>query len=170
MTRTAYAIVYSSNTGNTEQLAEAVHAHLPEVDCRYFGRPCGKAQEASLLYIGFWTDKGIADESTLAFLKTLKNKKIFLFGTAGFCGSEAYYQSVLDAVKKVLDASNEVVGTFMCQGKMPMSVRGRYVALKEAGTMSNADEMIANFDEALAHPNDADVENLLQAVDAVDCH
>ena len=35
--------------------------------------------EADTLYVGFWTDKGNADESTLDFLKQLHGKNIFLF-------------------------------------------------------------------------------------------
>ncbi|HCX92754.1 MAG TPA: hypothetical protein DGZ34_08800, partial [Lachnospiraceae bacterium] len=47
---------------------------------------------SELLYIGFWTDKGNADNETLTLLSTLKNRRIFLFGTAGFGGSDAYFQ------------------------------------------------------------------------------
>ena len=55
----------------------------------------------------------------------------------------------------------------MCQGKMRMSVRERYVSLKEQGAMPNADEMIANFDKALSHPDEADVAALINAIEAV---
>ena len=35
----SYAIVYSSRTGNTAMLAQAVREALPQEDCRYFGAP-----------------------------------------------------------------------------------------------------------------------------------
>ena len=86
----SYAIVFSSKTGNTELLADALHNYLPQADCCYFGSPNPAAMEADTLYVGFWTDKGKADESSSDFLKQLRGKQVFLFGTAGFGGSEEY--------------------------------------------------------------------------------
>ena len=54
------AIVYSSRTGNTKQLAEAVRASLGEQTCLYMGPPDDRALTADRLYVGFWTDKGPA--------------------------------------------------------------------------------------------------------------
>ena len=106
-----------------------------------------------------------ADEAALALLKRLKNKKIFLFGTAGFGESEAYFQKVLDRVKESIDESNSIIGTYMCQGKMPMAVRERYEKMKQQPNPApNLDGLIRNFDRALTHPDDHDLEELKQAV------
>ena len=32
-----YSIVYSSLTGNTKMLADAIHGALPQDECEYFG-------------------------------------------------------------------------------------------------------------------------------------
>ena len=100
-----YSILYSSKTGNTKKLAEKIREVLPEENCDYFGTEGAKALTSDILYIGFWTDIGSADPATLELLKSLKNKKIFLFGTAGFGGSEAYFQQVLG--KELEAALNE---------------------------------------------------------------
>ena len=76
-----YAIVYSSRTGNTKRLAEAVRAALPKQDCLYFGAPDPKALEAERIYVGFWTDKGTCDQDTACFFRTVTTQQIFLFGT-----------------------------------------------------------------------------------------
>ena len=47
---------------------------------------------SELLYIGFWTDKGNADTKTLQLLSQLKNKQLFLFGSADFGGSDIYFR------------------------------------------------------------------------------
>ena len=115
--------------------------------------------------VGFWTDKGNADQNTLELLGKLRNKKIFLFGTAGFGGSEAYYQNILANVRKSIDASNRVIGEYMCQGKMPLSVRERYEKMKEQPEHpANVDALIENFDRALAHPDADDLEKLRNIV------
>ena len=75
MEQERYSILYSSPTGNTKMLAEAIQDALPKEDCDYFG-PC-KEVDSDMLYIGFWTEKGNADHLTIDFLNKLKNKKIF---------------------------------------------------------------------------------------------
>ena len=161
----SYAIVFSSKTGNTRLLADTLRASLPQNECTYFGAPAPEALEAETLYIGFWTDKGHADDTLTAFLQTLKGKQVFLFGTAGFGGSAPYFEKILAATRQALDGSNTVIGSFMCQGKMPVSVRQRYEAMKAKPLhIPNLDALIENFDKALSHPDAADLEQLKQAV------
>lgn len=156
-----YSIVFSSVTGNTRQLADAVFSVLPQEDLRYFGPPAEIALEANRLYIGFWTDKGHCNKEISAFLKELRGKEIFLFGTAGFGGSPEYFNKILTSVQKHIDCSNTVIGTFMCQGKMPPSVRERYIKMKNSPIpLPNVDKMIENFDKAVSHPDSEDIRNL----------
>ena len=160
-----YSIVYSSLTGNTRMLADAVHEALPQDECEYFGAADTVIPSSELLYIGFWTDKGNADTKTLQLLSQLKNKQIFLFGTAGFGGSDIYFRKILSQVKQFVDASNVIVGEYMCQGRMPQSVRERYLKMKEAPDHpANLDVLIQNFDCALSHPDANDLEKLKEAV------
>lgn len=49
----------------------------------------------------------------------------------------------------------------MCQGKMPQSVRERYLKMKESDNCPpNIDALIDNFDRALSHPDKEDLDNL----------
>jgi len=156
-----YSILFSSLTGNTKKLADAIHETLPEEGCEYFGAIKTPVPSSELLYIGFWTDKGNADNETLTLLSTLKNRRIFLFGTAGFGGSDTYFQKILGQVKQSIDSSNAVIGEYMCQGKMPQSVRERYIKMKEDPEHpANLDALIENFDCALSHPDMDDLERL----------
>ena len=68
-------------------------------------------------------------------------------------------------VPSVTIGDNTVIGSFMCQGKMPMSVRQRYENMKKQPLhLPNLDAMIENFDKALSHPDADDLERLKQAV------
>ena len=173
MSNKGYSIVFSSRTGNTAELAEAVRGALPEEACEHFGSMDGNGNcgtgtaipASEMLFVGFWTNQGVADQAAQKLLEQLRNRKIFLFGTAGFGGSEAYFQAILDKTKAFIDDSNTVIGTFMCQGKMPHSVRERYVKMKEQPDhMPNLDAMIENFDKALSHPDADDLEKLVNLV------
>lgn len=162
-----YAILFSSKTGNTRILADAIRAALPEEDCEFFGEAESVAEipEVKTVYLGFWTDKGNADEAALNALKNLRNKNVFLFGTAGFGVEDAYFQRVLNNVKASMDESNTLAGEFMCQGKMQQAVRDRYVKMKEQPDAApNLDQMIDNFDRALSHPDAADLEHLRREI------
>lgn len=157
----SYAIVFSSRTGNTALLAQAIREALPQEECFYFGAPDSGALAADTLYVGFWTDKGTCDASIAAFLKELTNQRVFLFGTAGFGGAPAYFQQILGRVRENLVAEVQVTGTYMCQGKMPQAVRDRYEAMEDSPRRTL---MLENFDRALSHPDEEDLAKLRTAV------
>lgn len=160
-----YSVVFSSSTGNTKLLADAIDEALPKENRDYFGEITPEVPESEMLYVGFWTDRGNADKTALEFLQRLKNKKVFLFGTAGFGGSEDYFKKILANAESALDGSNTVVGEFMCQGKMPQAVRERYMSMKaQPNPPANLDMLIENFDRALSHPDAEDLERLKKTV------
>ena len=160
-----YAIVYSSQTGNTKMLAEAIQNVLPKEGCVYFGEPDAMALSAEKIYVGFWTDKGTCDTQTADFLKKLTNQHVFLFGTAGFGVGKLYFDKVLQRTEKNIHKGVTVIGRFMCQGKMPMSVRRRYEKMQNGPIkIPNIQEMIDNFDQALLHPNVDDIAALTESI------
>lgn len=154
-----YSIVYSSNTGNTRQLAEEIEKQLPAGELVYCGAPDAAALQAEVLFVGFWTDKGSCDEKVAELLKHADGKTVYLFGTAGFGQSQQYFDQILARVRENLPAGAVYGGGFMCQGRMPQAVRSRYEAM-QAKEPENAryKMLIENFDAALAHPNTDDLE------------
>lgn len=166
-------IIYSSNTGNTRELAEQIYAGVGEdqvlacIDVKEFYKMKEEESrtilsQADYIYAGFWTDKGSCEEQMSQFLKNLKNKNVFLYGTAGFGGEAPYFEQILSRVKSNLDASNTIIGTYMCQGKMPASVRARYESMLDKNPKMQ--QMIENYDRALSHPNQEDISLLLETV------
>lgn len=144
------AIICSSKTGNTEKLAQRARDVLGDaiVD---------SVADADTVLLGSWTDKGGLDPALSDALAALDGKRVFLFGTCGFGGSQAYYDRVLDRFQSALPEGAEVVGRFMCQGQMPPAVRERYVKMAEQDP-ARFEPMIENFDRALGHPDVADLD------------
>ena len=160
-----YSIVFSSRTGNTEQLARAIRSVLPAGDCLYFGGPDAAALAADRLYIGFWTEKGSCDEAMAAFLAGVQNKEVFLFGTAGFGLSQAYFAQIIQRVAAQLPADARMEEWFMCQGRMGDGVRQRYEAmLADPAAEAKARQLLENFHSAASHPDRADAAALVEKV------
>ena len=160
-------IVYASVTGNTKLLAEKIKDTLKSYDVELYKLPCD-CREADIYFVGSWTDKGNEATQVIDFLKDVKNKKIAIFGTAGFGGSEEYYKRLENRALTNIDPSNSYLGSFYCQGKMPLAVRDRYVKMiKEHPDDQNLIVSIKNFDEALSHPNDNDLSNLEKWVKSI---
>ena len=68
-------------------------------------------------------------------------------------------------MKENLASGVQVVGTYMCQGKMPQAVKERYLKMKaQPEHPANLDALIENFDRALPHPDAADLERLKESV------
>ena len=161
----SYSIVYSSKTGNTKMLADTIMKSLPELECVYFGLPDEKALLADRIYVGFWTDKGNCDDSTAQFLQQTTSQEIFLFGTAGFGENPEYFEKILHHTEKHMPKTITLIGTYMCQGKMPMSVRERYEKMASSPIhMPNIKGMIENFDKALSHPDETDLQLLQEKI------
>ena len=164
-----YSIIYSSKTGNTKKLAETIYKILPRNGCDYYCAADKIDYELSdVIYIGFWTEKGFADSLTIVFFNQLKKQKIFFFCTACFGAMVKFFKNIINNVKRKIDSSNIIIGTFMCQGKMPLSVRARYEKMKQQNNLSiNVDNLITNFDKALSHPNEKDLKKLEKIIKSI---
>ena len=161
------AIIYSSITGNTKLLAETIKNEIKE-ELVYFGKPINEEIDADIYFIGSWTNKGDASNDIINFLKTLKNKKIAYFGTAGYGGSTTYYDTLFSRLKQYIDSSNTILGCFYCQGKMPIQIKERYIKMiTENPNDKNLGVSIKNFEDALTHPDVNDLEDVKKWVNKI---
>jgi len=169
------ALITNSKSGNTAQLARALReafavsdvqlvcdVELP--DAPQLEDAAGQALLADAVCVGFWCDKGSCTEGVAKLLERMDGKRVFLFGTCGFGGSQEYFDQILERVKGHLPQTAELAGAFMCQGRMGPGVRARYEAmLAKNPTDARAQALIDNFDAALAHPNVDDLEAVVSS-------
>ena len=69
MNQTRYSILFSSST-ETPSCWLRLSA-VPAECCDYFGA-CSQMNESNTVYVGFWTNKGIADDNALQLMKVLR--------------------------------------------------------------------------------------------------
>lgn len=172
------ALITNSKSGNTAQLAQALREVfavsdvqlvcdvelLDAPDAAQLEDAAGQALLVDTVCVGFWCDKGSCTEGVAKLLERMDGKRVFLFGTCGFGGSQEYFDQIIERVKEHLPQTAELTGAFMCQGKMGPGVRARYEAmLAKDPTDDRAQALIDNFDAALAHPNVDDLEAVVSS-------
>ena len=113
-------IVYSSRTGNTKKIAEAVHEVIPQAPCvAVESAPSPSTLEkGSLLILGYWVDKGTLDDAAKRYLEGIQNIKVALFGTMGADPTSEHAKIVENAVCATVPTSCECLLSFICQGKI----------------------------------------------------
>lgn len=164
------AIVFDSNTGNTKKIATCIKDTCINEDIVYFGSP-KNIESVDLIFIGTWIDKGTCSKKIQDFINSLSNQKIAFFATAGFGQSTKYFESLAKRFDNLVSSSNQIIGHFFCQGKMPLTVRSRYVEMiKEHPDDKQLQVNIDNFDAALSHPDEDDLANTKKfALDMINC-
>ncbi len=112
---------------------------------------------ADYIICATWNRRSAWSYAFALVLPAFAQKKISIMMTSGSV-MEPYQTRCREKLVDMLDETTEVAGIFVCQGKMRPSVREKYMRLHNQ--MSDSPEKIAmriaNFDEALNHPNEAD--------------
>lgn len=109
-------VAYSSLTGNTKMVAQAIAEELEGVLADVMQQP--NQADYDFIAVGFWVDRGTADAKAAEYLKGLKNKRVALFATLGADPSSEHARRSLQNAAALLDASNTYCGDFICQGKV----------------------------------------------------
>lgn len=161
-------VVYSSLTGNTQKVAEAVAQVLP--NCDIF--PVQQAPDTAkydFVAAGYWVDKGMPDSTSANWLKKLENTTLALFGTLGaYPDSEHAKECVIkgEALVNAPEKKNNVLGSWLCQGKIDPNI------LKAMAKMGDkihpmTPERKARIEEAKKHPNEQDCKNAQEFIQAM---
>ena len=139
-------VIYSSLTGNTKQVAEAITSVLP------VGTPCVSMKELSsdiasydLVFAGFWVDKGTANKEARDVLGTLHNPHM-----------EHAKQSLVNAAACLPDGVVPV-DTFICQGKVdPKVIEMMYKMFPKGHSHGQSADRDTRHKQAAVHPNEDD--------------
>ena len=151
-------IVYSSVTSNTKKVAEAIAAVFPKPADLYPVETAPAADAYDVVALGFWVDRGTADQKAQAYLRTIHGKKIALFATLGaYPDSEHAAKSMANAAALLAD-DNELLGTFICQGKVTPRLVDKFKDLPPGHPHAMTPEREARHREAAKHPDTNDLE------------
>jgi flavodoxin len=151
-------VTYSSLTGNTRRVAEAVFdalqgekVLLPIAEAE---AATGTADAYERIILGCWLDKGDANEEALKFAAKLKNKTLGLILTlGGNPESERAAEALARIVERLQQNGNTVKTAFKCQGAVEPQLIER---IKLAWVGPVPAEKLKAWEEAKKHPDSTD--------------
>ena len=126
------AVVYGSLTGNTRKLAEGVYNNIPaQFEKALFNEKDDfNLDEFDAVICGFWVDRSNAHKAMKEIISSLRNKKVFLMGTMGFFPDSDHGVDSMSNAISLLDSSCDLIGYFMCNGKVDMRLLERIGQMK----------------------------------------
>jgi flavodoxin len=151
-------ITYSSLTGNTKMVAEAMAAVAPETVITPISEN-PDPRDFHLIVVGFWVDRGLPEAKTKAYLEGLSDQKIAFFFTLGAYPDSEHAGEVVRATEAILERGrNEILGSWRCQGRVdPNLLRKMGETLPPDHPHARmSEERKARLEEAAKHPNEAD--------------
>lgn len=158
--------IYSSVTGNTKKLAEAVHNSIDK-DCEFYRIqeiPEGLENENAIFFLFYWNDKGTADLKSTQFMKKLKNKNVIAMGTLGAYADGEHAQKMLNRVRNLLEGNgNHLLSEFCSRGKIEVSRTIRRLELPEGDPHRLDREGTIRHLTSHFHPNEEDFKNAISA-------
>ena len=151
-------ITYSSKSGNTRKLAEAIEEILPGETILKPLDENPAADGFDIIFVGFWFQGGMADHQARAYLRLVDGRQpLFLFATHGAAAKSEHARKGMELAQGLV-SSSEVLGTFSCQGE----VNAEFLA--KAKTMRPLPPWLDDAATAAGHPDKEDIDRLQKTV------
>lgn len=152
-------IAYSTKTGNTKCVAEAINEVIDNSQLRNINNV--ENLDYDLIIVGAWIDKGTANKEAIDFINKLENKKVAFFFTLGAYPDSDHAKDCIKNLENLLNKNNnEIIGHYLCQGavdpKLIEFMREKFPANHPHGP--NPDR-IKRWNDASSHPNLEDLES-----------
>jgi flavodoxin len=149
-------IIYSSKSGNTRKLAEAVCDFLPGVKIVKPAKDDPDQSGNDLVVIAFWLQGGKPDPDSSKVLKKASGR-VFLIATHGAAADSEHAAKAMAAAREVADSA-AIIGTFNCQGEVNPEF------LQKAAAKEPQPPWVRDAPAAVGHPNSDDIANLKRAL------
>lgn len=156
-----WLIAYSSATGNTKRVAQAMQEGLAQVAL------CAVHEAAPLaaydaVAVGFWVRRGGPNEEAAAYLRRIEGKPVVLFQTLGAEENGEHAMTSLARAAALLGPNCEVVGTFSCRGRIHPALLAKREALPPDDPHHPNVRNRARWAAAAPHPDAADLKRAQQ--------
>lgn len=149
-------IAYSSKTGNTRKLAQAIHLALPNADLCPMGSVPNRDMY-DLIFAGFWVEAENACADARKCLEQLNGKPVALFATLGAYPDTQHAADSMKAAVAIIP-DGHVVDTFICQGAIDPNMIEWMEQLPPDAENAPTESRRQLWDDAASHPDEKDLQ------------
>jgi hypothetical protein len=155
-----WLILYSTITGNTRMVAEAMLAVAPPGSFMQDIRELDPAELRNTSYevvvAGYWLKRGGPDPQMAKILPEIADRQVVLFETHGALPGSEHAVTAFARAGYLLGENCEILGTFSCQGKINPRLLERRLGLPETDPHAPTQANKARWSAAAGHPNEED--------------
>jgi flavodoxin len=155
-------VVYSSKSGNTKKLAEAVYEYLSGEKEIAAVADAPDPAGYTFVAVGFWLKAGQPDPDSQAFLAKLQEgQNVYLFASHGGAVKSEHVQNAMKKAKE-LAAKTYVKATFSCRGEVDAKT------LEAAAQKNPPPAWFADAPAAKGHPDANDLKMVVRMLEELD--
>lgn len=157
-------VVYSSKTGNTKKVAEAIYKVMPVGTDFCSVDEIDSFDKYDFIAFGCWIDKKTADKKALKKIDGIKNKEVGIFATLGAYPDSQHAIEAMDSIRKLfIENQNKIATEFICQGRIDPAITERFKKLPADNSHFMSPEKIKMHEDAYKHPDVVDLKNASEA-------
>ncbi len=153
------AVIYSSKTGNTRKVAQAIMEGLNDDFELKSVDENPDPGDYDFIFMGYWVDKGTADANAIEFMKRIVDKRVALFSTLGAYPDSDHARDSQKRGEACLGENCRVVDSFICQGAIDPELIEWMKTLPADHPHAPNEERINRWKSASSRPNEDDLEN-----------
>jgi flavodoxin len=156
-----YAVIYYSESGNTEMLAKQIYGAIDSNEKILVD--LNKQQQipkADMYFAGFPIHKKNCSLKVVDALEQMETGGLILFATCGLTPTAAYRQKLEDALSVWLPDNIDYLGMFLCQGKTSEEQKEYFYQTNP----EYRDKLAEMFSEGETHPDREDIKNAVNFV------
>lgn len=152
-------ITYSSLTGNTKKVAEGIYKVAPKGTVIASVEDDIDPKDFDYVLLGFWVDKGTADEKARRYIEKLDGKKVGTFATLGAYPDSQHAKDSMKKTRELIEPRNKVVAEFICHGKVDPRLIEKFKNFPAGNPHALTEERKKRHEEASKHPDERDIIN-----------
>ena len=154
-------VLYSTRTGNTKKVAEAVTKGLPAGTlCLSVTDAPANIDEYDCVFVGYWVDRGFPDAAAKECISKLTNAHVALFGTLGADPDSEHGSMCIKNANSVVPEGCTIEDSFICQGAVdPKIIAMMYKQFPQGHPHGQSAERDALHARAAKHPDETDLEH-----------
>ncbi len=152
-------VLYSSKTGNTKKVADAILETMPKETSIHAVHDLDLFDDYDFIAFGFWVDKGTADKDAIVAIKKIHNKKVAIFMTLGAFPDSDHAKKSMNNIKELfVKNGNEVMGEFTCFGEISPEITKLFESLPKDHSHAMTRERRKLHNAGKGHPDAKDLE------------